>query len=166
MWETWVWSWLWKISWSRAWRPSPAFLPRESLWTEEPGRLQPLGLQRLGLDWVTNHIKKKISLKDYCPNNSEFKKKHLMWLKQCNVERKFVPSPPWEPRTPFSSLRAPDSLSTYLKIYSLSIRWLLSVIHQSYGTKKWLPKLSNTLLEGDFRFGFEWSWSEDTLKDP
>jgi len=28
-----------KIPWRRAWQPTPVFLPAESLWTEEPGRL-------------------------------------------------------------------------------------------------------------------------------
>ena len=39
-------SWAGKIS-------SPVFLPEESPWTEEPGRLQSMGLQRVGHDWVT-----------------------------------------------------------------------------------------------------------------
>ena len=30
------------------WQPTPLFLPRESPWTEEPGRLQSIGLQRVG----------------------------------------------------------------------------------------------------------------------
>ena len=29
----------------RKWQPTPVFLPGESLWTEEPGRLYPMGLQ-------------------------------------------------------------------------------------------------------------------------
>ena len=28
-----------KIPWRRAWQPTPEFLPGESLWAEEPGRL-------------------------------------------------------------------------------------------------------------------------------
>ena len=31
--------------WRRAWQPTLVFLPRESPWTEEPGRLESLGLQ-------------------------------------------------------------------------------------------------------------------------
>ena len=31
------------------------FLPGESPWTEKPGRLQSLGLQRVGHDWVTKY---------------------------------------------------------------------------------------------------------------
>ena len=42
--ETWVWSLglipgLRISPWRRAWQPSPVFLPGESPWTEEPGRL-------------------------------------------------------------------------------------------------------------------------------
>ena len=32
--------WVGKILWRRAWQPSPAFLPGEQPWTEEPGGLQ------------------------------------------------------------------------------------------------------------------------------
>jgi len=35
-----------KISWRRAWQFTPVFLPAESPWTEEPGRLQSLGSQK------------------------------------------------------------------------------------------------------------------------
>ena len=31
--------WVEKIPWRRAWQPTPVFLPGESPWTEEPGRL-------------------------------------------------------------------------------------------------------------------------------
>ena len=40
-----------KIPWRRAWQPTPAFLPGESPWTEEPGGLQSMGSQRVGHDW-------------------------------------------------------------------------------------------------------------------
>ena len=39
--------WVEKIPLRRKWQPSPVFLPRESIWTEEPGRLQSMGLQEL-----------------------------------------------------------------------------------------------------------------------
>ena len=32
------------------WQPTPVFLPGESPWTEDPGRLQSMGLQRVGHD--------------------------------------------------------------------------------------------------------------------
>ena len=42
--------WVGKICWRRAWQPTPVFLPRESPWTEGPGRLQSIGSQRVGHD--------------------------------------------------------------------------------------------------------------------
>ena len=43
-----------KIPWRKESQPTPVFLPGEFLWTEEPGGLQPTGLQRLGHDWATS----------------------------------------------------------------------------------------------------------------
>ena len=50
MWETRVHPWVGKIPWRRAWQPITVFLPGESPWTQEPGRLQSMGLQRTGHD--------------------------------------------------------------------------------------------------------------------
>ena len=36
-----------KIPWGRKWHPAAVFLPGESWWTEEPGELQFMGLQRV-----------------------------------------------------------------------------------------------------------------------
>ena len=59
MWETWVWSLGWKIPWKRAWQPIPVFLPGESPWTKEPGRLLSMGWSRVdtteGLSTATQH---------------------------------------------------------------------------------------------------------------
>ena len=44
-----------KIHWRRAWQPIPVFLPGESPWTGEPGRLQSMGSQRAGHGWATRH---------------------------------------------------------------------------------------------------------------
>ena len=41
-------SWVGKIPWRRTWQPNSVFLPGESPLTEEPGRLQSMGLQRVG----------------------------------------------------------------------------------------------------------------------
>ena len=43
-------TWVGKIPWRRAWQPTLVFLPGESPWTEEPGGLQSMGLQRIGND--------------------------------------------------------------------------------------------------------------------
>ena len=46
------------MPWRRTWQSTWVFLPEESPWTEEPGRLQSMGSQRVGHrhDWVTKHI--------------------------------------------------------------------------------------------------------------
>ena len=46
--KPWFDPWVGKIPWSRKWQPTPVFLPGESPWTEEPDRLQFMGLQRVG----------------------------------------------------------------------------------------------------------------------
>ena len=38
-----------------AWQPTPVFLPGESPLAEEPGRLKPMGSQRVGHNWATKH---------------------------------------------------------------------------------------------------------------
>ena len=38
-------SWVGKIPWGRNWQSTPVFFPRESLRTEEAGRLQSMGSQ-------------------------------------------------------------------------------------------------------------------------
>ena len=43
--------WVRKIPWRRAWQPTPVSLLGESPWTEEPGRLQSIGSQRVKGDW-------------------------------------------------------------------------------------------------------------------
>ena len=42
--------WVGKIPWRRAWQPILVFLPGESPWTKEPGRLHFMGSQRVGHD--------------------------------------------------------------------------------------------------------------------
>ena len=44
--------WVRKILWRRAWQSTPVFLPGESPWTQEFGRLQFIGLQRVGQQWL------------------------------------------------------------------------------------------------------------------
>ena len=48
-------SWVRKIPWRRKWQPSPIFLPGESPWTEEPGRLQFKGSQESDMTSQLNH---------------------------------------------------------------------------------------------------------------
>ena len=51
--ETWVLSPGWEDPLEEDMVTTPVFLPGESPWTEVPGRLQSMGLPRLGHDWVT-----------------------------------------------------------------------------------------------------------------
>jgi len=50
MWETWVRSLGWEDPLEEAWQPTLVFLTGESPWTQEPGRLQSMGSQRVGHD--------------------------------------------------------------------------------------------------------------------
>ena len=43
-----------KMPWQRKWQPTPIFLAWKIPRTEVPGRLQSMGFQRVGHDWVTN----------------------------------------------------------------------------------------------------------------
>ena len=44
--------WVGKIPWRRTWQPTPVYLPGESQ-TEEPARLQSMGLKELDMTEVT-----------------------------------------------------------------------------------------------------------------
>ena len=46
--------WLYVLNWRRKWQPTPVLLPGKIPWTEEGGRLQSMGLQRVRHDWVTS----------------------------------------------------------------------------------------------------------------
>ena len=43
-----------RIPWRRKWQPTPVFLPGESPWTEEPGRLQSMVSQRVDMTEYTH----------------------------------------------------------------------------------------------------------------
>ena len=69
------WSLGWEDSLERAWQPTSVFLSGESPWTEEPDKLQSMGLQRVRHNWATKHSTKhtaqqKISntVKQLCSN--------------------------------------------------------------------------------------------------
>ena len=59
-------SWVGKIPWRREWQPTPVFLPGESSWTEAPGGLQSMELQRVRHNWANfththfSRLRKKI----------------------------------------------------------------------------------------------------------
>ena len=53
--ETWIWSLGWKDPLEEAMATHSGILAWRSPWTEEPGRLQSMGSQRVGYDWATKH---------------------------------------------------------------------------------------------------------------
>ena len=54
MWETRFNPWVGKIPWRQKWQPTPVFLAWKIPWMEKPGRLQSMGSQKVGNDWVTS----------------------------------------------------------------------------------------------------------------
>ena len=64
--DTWVQSWVGKIPWRREWQPHSSILARRSPWTEEPGGLQSVGLQRAGHEWTTDTNIMNISCYSFC----------------------------------------------------------------------------------------------------
>ena len=65
--------WVGKIPWRRAWQITPVFLPGESPWKEEPGRLQSRGSQRVRHDWLTLSFKTEKGVKTASLLNSSLK---------------------------------------------------------------------------------------------
>ena len=53
MWETWVWSLGWKEPLEKGKATLSSILAWRNPWTEETGRLQSMGLQRVGHNWLT-----------------------------------------------------------------------------------------------------------------
>ena len=58
--------------WRREWQPTPVFLAWRNPWTEEPGELQSIGLQRVRHNWASNKHKKteKIWVQVWGPGRS------------------------------------------------------------------------------------------------
>ena len=101
--------------WKRARQPTPVFLPGEPPWTEETGRLQPRGSQRVRHDWnnlahayLTSPCKCLSQTLTMCPkqNSSAFKSEfpssfHLgNWHHHLPCSRLKPQSGSWRP--PFS----------------------------------------------------------------
>ena len=60
--------WVRKIPWSRKMAACSSTLAWKIAWTEEPGRLQSMGLQRVRQDWATEHIYTEATMKGYRAN--------------------------------------------------------------------------------------------------
>ena len=52
--------WVGKIPWRRAWLPTLVFWPGEYPWTEDPGGLQSMESQRVGLNCMTKTFTFKV----------------------------------------------------------------------------------------------------------
>ena len=62
-----------KILWRRVRLPIQVFLPGKSPWTEEPGRLQSIGSQRIRHSWATKHSTAPVSVfwpRKFCKQGS------------------------------------------------------------------------------------------------
>ena len=63
-----------KFPWRSKWQPTSIFLPRKIQWTEEPGGLQSMGLQRVGQDrsdWARTHSLMVSDCNSDCPHLTE-----------------------------------------------------------------------------------------------
>ena len=74
--------WVGKIPWRKTWQLTPVFLPGDSQWTEEPGWLQSMGLQRVLHKWATEHFKLIVREKKCIPSNL-----FLLFLLSCIEEQ-------------------------------------------------------------------------------
>ena len=61
--ETWVWSLGWEDPLEKEMTTHSSILAWRIPWTEKPGRLHPMGSQRVGHDWITNTFTLNFSLK-------------------------------------------------------------------------------------------------------
>ena len=71
MWETRVWSMGWEDPLEKAMATHSSTLAWKIPWTEEPGRLQPMGSRRVGHDWATSRSRSRSYV--------ECKKKRYKW---------------------------------------------------------------------------------------
>ena len=93
--ETWVQSLGWEdLLEGRTWQPTPVFWPGESPWTEEPGRLQSMGLQRIRCDWATKH------------NSTEIETSNFELLNVVLSTSVFLP---WEPHEQYEKAKRYDT---------------------------------------------------------
>ena len=69
---------------TRKWQPTTIFLPRESPWTEEPGRLQSVGSHPVRHDWATmcTHELRKRAMTESsgrCPFREGGQRRFISW---------------------------------------------------------------------------------------
>ena len=100
MWETRVWSLGGKDPPEKALATHSSILAWKIPWTEEPGRLQSMGSQRVGHDWATSLTFGKASLLAQIIKNPSQWRRHGFdpWLGKISWRRKWQPTPVFLPK--------------------------------------------------------------------
>ena len=70
LWETWVWSLGWEIPLEQSMANHSSILPWRIPWTEEPGGLKSMGLQRVRYNWATKHSGESLFVHETFPDLS------------------------------------------------------------------------------------------------
>ena len=89
MWETWVPSLGWEDSLEKGTATHSSILAWRISWTEGPGRLQSMGLQRIGHDWetfihyLTFFFFKAVLVKFHCMYTLQFVHLFISWWVPC-----------------------------------------------------------------------------------
>ena len=82
--ETWVWSLDWEYPLEKEMATPSSILVWEIPWIEEPGGLQSIGLQRIGLNWGTNTLPVIKTAESYGNSTSCFlKNSHIVFHSGC-----------------------------------------------------------------------------------
>ena len=85
--ETWVWSLGWEDTLEKEMAAHSSIVAWKIPWTEEPGRLQSMGLQRVGHDWSTSLSLSMMLIMIYgCDSWTITAEHQRMMLLNCNAE--------------------------------------------------------------------------------
>ena len=85
--ETWVWSLGWEDTLEKEMAAHSSIVAWKIPWAEEPGRLQSMGLQRVGHDWSTSFSLSMMLIMIYGCDSWTIKAEHQrMMLLNCNAE--------------------------------------------------------------------------------
>ena len=114
--ETWVQSCVGKIPWRRESLPTPVFWPEETPWTEEPDRLQFMGLQRVGHFLSHFHFQAATGTFLHSPPNPSLIGPYIFHLLfQCSVSEGFSRETVYEGAEWSEGCRGDDGTFPYAK---------------------------------------------------
>ena len=97
--ETWVWSLGWEDPMEEGMATHSCILVCRIPWTEEPGRLQSMGLQRVRYDWATKHMAQH-SMIILTSAASSFRSRSVVLTLVCTLqspEKLYKNTNPWIP---------------------------------------------------------------------